>query len=181
MNNFMENLKRTLGEDFNESVTENGAVGYRTSGKELLDINFAVSSMRNETPERIKQRFAKAFFENKLLAIKWLFFAGDVRGGLGERRLFRIGMEYLAQNEADMAVKLLKLIPEYTRWDNLVVLLDTSLCDTVVAIIKEQLSNDMYQMQRKNPISLCKCFIERNPPPCKGSYKQNRHDRAAVS
>lgn len=155
MSNFMENLKRTIGEDFNESVTENGAVGYRTSGKELLDLNFAVSSLRNETPERIKQRFAKAFFENKLLAIKWLFFAGDVRGGLGERRLFRIGMEYLAANEADVAVKLLKLIPEFTRWDNLVVLLDTSLCDEAVAIIKEQLNNDMYQMGRKNAISLC--------------------------
>lgn len=155
MSNFMENLKRTIGEDFNESVTENGAVGYRTSGKELLDLNFAVSSLRNETPKRIKQRFAKAFFENKLLAIKWLFFAGDVRGGLGERRLFRIGMEYLATNEADVAVKLLKLIPEYTRWDNLVVLLDTSLCDNAVAIIKEQLNNDMYQMGRKNAISLC--------------------------
>lgn len=155
MNNFMENLRRTIGEDFNESVTENGAVGYRTSGKELLDLNFAVSSLRNETPERIKQRFAKAFFENKLLAIKWLFFAGDVRGGLGERRLFRIGMEYLAENEAETANKLLKLIPEYTRWDNLVVLLDTSLCDNVVAIIKEQLNNDMYQMGRKNAISLC--------------------------
>ena len=155
MNNFMENLKRTIGEDFNESVTENGAVGYRTSGKELLDLNFAVSSLRNETPEHIKQRFAKAFFENKLFAIKWLFFAGDVRGGLGERRLFRIGMEYLAANEADMAVKLLKLIPEYTRWDNLVVLLDTSLCDEAVAIIKEQLNNDMFQMGRKNAISLC--------------------------
>lgn len=155
MSNFMENLKRTIGEDFNESVTENGAVGYRTSGKELLDLNFAVSSLRNETPERIKQRFAKAFFENKLLAIKWLFFAGDVRGGLGERRLFRIGMEYLAANEADMAVKLLKLIPEFTRWDNLVILLDTSLCDEAVAIIKEQLNNDMYQMGRKNAISLC--------------------------
>ena len=155
MNNFMENLKRTIGEDFNESVTENGAVGYRTSGKELLDLNFAVSSLRNETSEHIKQRFAKAFFENKLLAIKWLFFAGDVRGGLGERRLFRIGMEYLAENEAETANKLLKLIPEYTRWDNLVVLLDTSLCDNVVAIIKEQLNNDMYQMGRKNAISLC--------------------------
>ena len=155
MNNFMENLRRTIGEDFNESVTENGAVGYRTSGKELLDLNFAVSSLRNEAPERIKQRFTKAFFENKLLAIKWLFFAGDVRGGLGERRLFRIGMEYLAENEAETANKLLKLIPEYTRWDNLVVLLDTSLCDNVVAIIKEQLNNDMYQMGRKNAISLC--------------------------
>ena len=81
----------------------------------------------------IKQRFAKAFFEDKLLAIKWLFFAGDVRGGLGERRLFRIGMEYLANNEKDIAVKLLKLIPEYTRWDNLAILLDTSLYDEVVS------------------------------------------------
>lgn len=155
MDNFMKNLKRTIGEDFNESVTENGAVGYRTTGKELLDLNFAVSSLRNETPEQIKRRFAKAFFENKLLAIKWLFFAGDVRGGLGERRLFRIGMEYLAATETDMAVKLLKLIPEYTRWDNLVVLLDTSLCDEAVAIIKEQLNSDMYEMGRKNAISLC--------------------------
>lgn len=29
MNNFMENLRRTIVEDFNESVTENGAVGSR--------------------------------------------------------------------------------------------------------------------------------------------------------
>jgi hypothetical protein len=29
------------------SYTENGAIGYKTSGKELLDINFAISSMRN--------------------------------------------------------------------------------------------------------------------------------------
>lgn len=36
MDNFMKNLKRTIGEEFNESVTENGAVGYHTTGKELL-------------------------------------------------------------------------------------------------------------------------------------------------
>lgn len=154
-NNFMSNLKRTLGEEFNESVTENGAVGYRTSGKRLLDINFAVSSLRNETPEQITKRFMGAFFEDKLLAIKWLFYAGDVRGGLGERRLFRIGMEYLATNERELAVKLLELIPEYTRWDNLVVLLDTPLCDDVVSIIKEQLNTDMTNMGHKQAISLC--------------------------
>ena len=70
MNNFMDNLKRTLGEDFNESRTENGAVGYRTSGKALLDINFAVSSLRNEVPANIRARFANAYYEDKLLAIK---------------------------------------------------------------------------------------------------------------
>lgn len=151
----MDTLKRTIGEDFNESVTENGAVGYRTSGKNLLDINFAVSSLRNQTPDQIKTKFVKAFYEDKLLAVKWLFYAGDVRGGLGERRLFRIGMEYLAINERDIAVKLLPLIPEYTRWDNLVVLLDTSLCDDIVAIIKQQLNSDMVNMSNKKPISLC--------------------------
>ena len=71
---FMERLGETLGEEFNNSITENGAVGYRTSGKELLDLNFAVSSMRNRPDREIKDRFAKAYFENKLLAIKWLFF-----------------------------------------------------------------------------------------------------------
>lgn len=92
MGNFMQNLKQTLGEDFNVSVTENGAVGYRTTGKELLDINFAVSSLRNKSDAEVTNAFAKAYYENNLLAVKWLFYAGDVRGGLGERRLFKLGI-----------------------------------------------------------------------------------------
>ena len=39
---FMEKMKETLDEDFNESVTENGAVGYRTTGKEILDYLFVI-------------------------------------------------------------------------------------------------------------------------------------------
>lgn len=64
-------------------------------------------------------------------------------------------MEYLANNEKDIAVKLLKLIPEYTRWDNLAILLDTSLYDEVVSIIRYQLNSDMHNMQHKQSISLC--------------------------
>lgn len=43
---FMNAVKNTLNENFNYSITENGALGYRTSGKELVDLNFAVSSLR---------------------------------------------------------------------------------------------------------------------------------------
>lgn len=50
---FMKNLKETLNDGFNYSVTENGALGYRTSGKELLDLNFSVSSMRNMSEEKL--------------------------------------------------------------------------------------------------------------------------------
>lgn len=41
----MNQLKEQLND--RKQLTENGAVGYATSGKELLDFNFAVSSMRN--------------------------------------------------------------------------------------------------------------------------------------
>ena len=43
---FMDKMKETLNEEFNESVTENGAVGYRTTGKAMLDFNYKVASYR---------------------------------------------------------------------------------------------------------------------------------------
>ena len=53
MNGFMSAMKSTLNDEFNVSVTENGAVGYRTTGKELLDLNFAVASLRKASPNDI--------------------------------------------------------------------------------------------------------------------------------
>lgn len=85
MSNFMDGIKSTLNNECNVSVTENGAVGFRTTGKALLDLNFAVASLRSASEHDISQRFTKAFFEDKLMAMKWLFYARDVRGGLGER------------------------------------------------------------------------------------------------
>ena len=51
--NFMENMKEVLNEEFNESVTENGAVGYRTTGKAMLDFNYKVSSYRSKSEDEI--------------------------------------------------------------------------------------------------------------------------------
>ena len=62
MNGFMSAMKSTLNDEFNVSVTENGAVGYRTTGKELLDLNFAVASLRKASPNDIANRFVRAFF-----------------------------------------------------------------------------------------------------------------------
>ena len=80
---FMTNLKESINEEFNTSVTENGAVGYRTTGKELLDINFSITSMRNMDEQQIVDKFVKTFYEDRLLAVKWLFYARDIRGGIG--------------------------------------------------------------------------------------------------
>ena len=151
---FMEQLKDTLNKDYNKSVTENGAVGYRTTGKKLLDLNFQVSSLRNQNEQEIKNKFTDIFYEDKLLAIKWLFYAGDVREGLGERRLFRIGMKYLAENQKELAKAVLELVPFYSRWDNLFCLLDSSLCEDIIQIVRRQITEDKQHMSEQKAVSL---------------------------
>ena len=42
---FMNSLEKQLNNE--KQLTKNGAIGYKTSGKALLDLNFAVGSMRN--------------------------------------------------------------------------------------------------------------------------------------
>jgi len=153
-NTFMENLTSVLKEEYNTSVTENGAVGYRTTGKQLLDINFSISSLRNLSEDEVMKRFEQVYIENRLLAVKWLFYAADVRGGVGERRLFRVGIKFLANTYPDVAKAVLELIPVYTRWDNLIPLLDTELKDDVVDIIREQLKHDLEKGRNGEPISL---------------------------
>lgn len=171
MSNFMDGIKDTLvnGSD-NVSVTENGAVGYRTTGKALLDLNFAVASLRNASEQDISKRFNKAFFEDKVTAMKWLFFARDVRGGLGERRLFRSCMVPLANDFPEYAAPVLSLVPEYGRWDDLWCLLDTPLADKVIELVGTQLHDDMCGYKEKKPISLLAKWI----PRCKASSRQTR-------
>lgn len=151
---FMDDIKETLNEEFNVSVTENGAVGYRTTGKELLDMNFAISSMRNMREKEIVDRYVKVFYEDKLLAVKWLFYVRDIRGGVGERRLFRICMKYLAENHREIAKATIELVSEYGRWDDLLCLLDTGLRDDVVAVFDKQITKDMENMQNNKSVSL---------------------------
>ena len=171
MSNFMDGIKSTLNNECNVSVTENGAVGFRTTGKALLDLNFAVASLRSASEHDISQRFTKAFFEDKLMAMKWLFYARDVRGGLGERRLFRACMVPLAKEFPEYVAPVVALVPEYGRWDDLWCLLDTPVCDCVTGLVKEQLYDDAQNAAEGKPISLLAKWM----PRCKTSSKQTRH------
>lgn len=151
---FINGLKETLNEEFNYSVTENGALGYRTTGKELLDINFAVTSMRSWDDGRIADKFARVFFENRLLAIKWLFYARDAREGIGERRLFRIALKDLGNSQPDICRAIVPLVPEYGRWDDLWCLIGSRLHHDVLELVAKQLSEDIQNMKDGKPISL---------------------------
>ena len=154
---FMNEVKKTLNDE--KTLTENGAVGYRTTGKELLDLNFAVASLRSASDVEIVEKFTKAFFEDKELALKWLFFARDIREGLGERRLFRVCLRALALLDEEAVIKLLPYVSEYGRYDDLFSLVldaddNDEICKKIYWLVLEQLSQDEENMKAGKPISL---------------------------
>lgn len=154
MSNFMSELNRTLGNEFNLSRTENGALGYRTTQKALLDMNFKVASYRKMSDLQIISDFVKAYYEDQVMAVKWLFYVRDIRGGLGERRLFRVIFKHLALDQATFVRKLVPLMAEYGRFDDLMILFDTPLESCMLEYIKETLANDMKAMRNNESISL---------------------------
>lgn len=151
--NFMERLLNVLNDML--VYTENGAAGHATTGKALVDLNFSVASLRNATNEEIVKRFIPAFHEDRVLAMKWLFFMRDVRGGLGERRAFRVIMKYLATGYTDMVARLVEIMAEYGRFDDLLCLIGTPVEEKVLSYIATQLKTDVENMLNKEGISLC--------------------------
>ena len=153
-NKFESALKATLNDEC--VLTENGANAFATSSSKLVDINFAVSSLRSATAEDIQKKFAEAFYENPLLAVKWLFFARDIRGnGMGERRLFRVCFSWLANARPGLVKKLIPLVAEYGRLDDILYAgFEGETWDSVVDYVASQLKKDIDAAADGKPISL---------------------------
>ena len=142
----------------NVSVTENGAIGYKTAGKSLIDLNFMLSSMRNMTEDEIWLHFVPAYNENPELAIIWLFFARDREDGCGERRTFRAIFRRLCYENDAVAIHLLKLIPFYGRWDDLTDVffgeVPCNIRDEALRILYNQIGDDLDSARAGKPVSL---------------------------
>ena len=145
-----------LKEESNKTYTrtENDAATYASSGSDVLDFFAAAGALRAAGEAEIIVRFTRAFAEHPLYALRTLFYARDVRGGLGERRLFRVLLRHLAFAAPASLEKNLKFVPGYGRWDDLLVLLDTPLEAAAVHLIRAQLEKDLRAAWEENPISL---------------------------
>lgn len=190
---FMNAVKQTLDNEMNYNITENGAVGFRTTGKELLDLNFAVASLRKMSDEEVAKRFMKAFCENKMLAMKWLFYARDARQGIGERRLFRVVMKHLVESNPEMVIPVIPFIAEYGRVDDMWCMLDNEESAKVVyQIVDKQLKEDWDNMSAGKPTSITAKWMpsinassaktkEYGKKLCKALHMSEREYRKALS
>ena len=143
-----------LKAEANRTYTENGAVTHASTYSDCLDLFATIGALRSQSNQEILNRFVRAFTEDPDLAMKTLFFARDVRGGLGERKVFRVCLQWLAQNAPTSAKKNIPHIAEYGRWDDLLSLMGTPCEKDALRVIKQQLEVDLNAMDMGDDVSL---------------------------
>lgn len=110
-----------------DTLTENGMVTNSSTLNECVNLFFTIGAMRGQDKQRLISTFSKAFNENPLTALKILFWVRDVRGGAGERQIFRDILKYLVENHPNVVKQNIQAIPHFGRWDDLSVLFGTKL------------------------------------------------------
>ena len=146
---FLTGLERQL----NNTETWNGALAQKSTLDACLDLFGKVGSSRNNIPQIINL-FLLAYKENPETATRILFYARDIRGGQGERSVFKAILKELAIIDSNIASKLVSLVPIFGRWDDLLVLEDTSVWQDVLNLYASQLEVDIALLKEDKSISL---------------------------
>ena len=143
-----------LKEEANKTFTENGAVTFESTGANCLDLFASIGALRGANECEILARFISAYAENPDLATKILFFARDIREGLGERETFKTIIKNLAFSHAETVRKNLQYIPEFGRFDDLLCLIDTPCEEDALTFLKQKFDEDMQNLKAGKNVSL---------------------------
>lgn len=147
------NALQAMKWQLNFTHTENGDMAFKSTGSTCLDFFSLCGGMRKNLSE-LDKLFIQAYAENPVIAIKILFYMRNIRGGLGEREGFRTLLKELAKFYPEVAHQIIYAVPEYGRWDDLLVLLDTPVKNYAIALIKAQIEKDKSAMEKGIEVSL---------------------------
>ena len=112
MNTFVNAVKNQ------EARTENGMRARKSTANACVDLFFKIGASRGKD---ITKDFVAAYAENSEVALRIAQWVRDVRGGAGERELFRQILSYLDKHNPTDAARLLLKVPEIGRWDDIFV------------------------------------------------------------
>jgi hypothetical protein len=142
-----------LESKLNTTETLNGAKAYKSTLNTCVDLFGKIAACRNDI-NQAQRLFAFAYKEDPETATRILFWARDIRGGQGERNIFRNLFKYLVEENAEIGAKLVRLVPQYGRWDDLLVLENTSAWETVLTQIRAQFTLDRLSLKTDGKVSL---------------------------
>lgn len=140
--------------------TENGAVALNTTSDARLDLFGTIGALREADENRITTLFSEAYAQDRLFATKIIFYARDIRCGLGERKTFRTIIRYMAEHHSEALRPNLDLIGVYGRYDDLYELIGTPLEDDMWKAMKNQFEEDLKNLNEGKTISLLAKWIK---------------------
>ena len=149
-----------IRENGTRTYTENGAKARNTSSNALVDMFGSIGALRNRSAEDITRIFAEAYKQDPLIATKIAFYARDVRGGCGERKVFREIIKYMAQYHPEAIKPNLDLIGVYGRYDDLYELIGTPVEADMWSAMKSQFEEDRKNLADGNAVSLLGKWIK---------------------
>lgn len=117
----------------NTTKTTNGMEAFKSSLNSCMDLFYKIGASRGKN---IIPDFENALKEDTDMAIRIAQWVRDVRGGSGERQLYRDILVHLANTEKDICRALMVKTPEIGRWDDLLSLAGTPLESDAFALIK---------------------------------------------
>ena len=120
-------------------TTENGMATNSTSLNAVVDLFFNIGAMRGQDKDRLLSQFSLAFNTDPVRAMKVLFWVRDIRGGAGERQIFKDIAVYLAENHEESIAINMQHIPEFGRWDDLLAFEGTKLERMAFSLIQKAL------------------------------------------
>lgn len=118
--NFKSAVNNVNGRNINTTKTTNGMVALTGSADYCTDLFFKIGASRNRR-EEVLEDFINAYYQDAQLALRILAWARDIRGGAGERQVFKDIMRWLESNDPNSTLKMIPKIPELGRWDDLLV------------------------------------------------------------
>ena len=119
-----------------EARTENGMKARKSTAKATVDLFYKIGASRGKD---ITGDFTAAYVENSDVALRIAQWARDVRGGAGERQLFRDILVHLEKRDPDAALALLRKVPEVGRWDDIFVFSDPVLKSAAYTMLGDAL------------------------------------------
>jgi hypothetical protein len=99
--------------------TTNGMRARKSTASACVDLFFKIGASRGKD---VTKDFVAAYAENREIALRIAQWVRDVRGGAGEREIFRQILTYLDKHNPSDAALLLMKVPEIGRWDDIFVL-----------------------------------------------------------
>ena len=135
-----------------ETRTSNGMKTFDSSKSALVDLFFAIGASRGKD---LSNEFVRALKQDETLALRLLMWARDIRGGAGEREVVRKILLSLEKNYPEALDRVFVHIPEFGRWDDMLIFKTKRFKDRAFTMIGDAL-------REKN--GLCAKWMPRQGP-----------------